>query len=92
MAPDLNYYTWFMFPDFYFKALFGSLFADAGYAWNSEGEVSRSTVRELRQSVGLGLKLYTFVLQEFPLVISTDYARRTTSAGGVFYVYLGTLF
>ncbi|MBI5631112.1 MAG: PD40 domain-containing protein [Elusimicrobia bacterium] len=89
---DLNYYMWYIFPDFYFKAVFGTIFADAGYAWDSEGQLSRSRWRDLRQSVGLGIRIHTFILQQFPFVISMDYARRTTQNGGIFYVYLGQVF
>jgi hypothetical protein len=92
IAPDLNYYMWYFFPDFYFKAIFGTVFADTGYAWDASSQVARMRWRDARQSAGLGLRLYTFILQEYPLVIAMDYARRTTSAGGIFYVYLGQLF
>jgi hypothetical protein len=92
VLPDLNYYMWYIFPDFYFKALFGSVFTDAGYAWSSQGQLEHSRWTSLRNSVGLGLRLYTFIMQEFPLVLSADYARRTTQNGGIFYVYLGTIF
>lgn len=92
LKQDINYYMWYFFPDFYFKALYGSVFTDAGYAWNTPGQLGHTQWRQVRNSVGLGLRLYTFILQEFPLVISADYARRTTQNGGIFYVYLGTLF
>jgi hypothetical protein len=90
--PDINYDLWFLFPNIYFKALFGSIFTDAGSAWSSEGQLRASRWRDVRHSVGAGLTLYSFILQEFPLVISMDYARRTTSRGDAFYVYLGPLF
>lgn len=92
VLPDLNYYMWYIFPDFYFKALYGSVFADTGYAWNSQARLNSSRWSDVRTSAGLGLRLYTFILQDFPLVISMDYARRTTQNGGIFYVYLGQLF
>lgn len=92
VVPDLNYYMWYIFPDFYFKAIFGSLFTDAGYAWRSDSQLARARVDDLQHSVGLGLKIYTFILQRFPLIVSMDYARRTTNGGGIFYVYLGHLF
>src|SRR5205814_606683 len=85
VAPDLNYYMWYFFPDFYFKAVFGSLFTDTGYAWDSPGQAKRTQWASLRNSVGAGLRVYTFILQEFPLIVSMDYARRTTSNGGIFY-------
>jgi outer membrane protein assembly factor BamA len=90
--PDINYDLWYLFPDFYFKALFGSIFTDAGSVWSSEGQLKDTRWRDVRHSVGVGLTLYTFILQQFPLFISMDYARRTTSKGDAIYVYLGPLF
>jgi hypothetical protein len=92
IAPDMNYYMWYFFPDFYFKALFGTLFTDTGYAWDSQGQVQSTRLRDVRNSVGLGLRLYTFILQDYPLILSLDYAHRTTENGGIFYVYLGQYF
>lgn len=92
VLPDLNYYMWYIFPDFYFKAVFGSVFSDAGYAWEDGRQADRARWREVRHSVGVGAKIYTFILQQFPLVIAMDYARTTNEPGGIFYVYLGSLF
>ena len=92
VLPNLDYHMWYLFPDFYFKAVFGSIFTDAGSVWNSAGQVEGSHWHDVRNSVGAGLTVYTFILQQFPLVISMDYARRTTSPGGAFYIYLGRIF
>ena len=92
IAPDLNYYMWYFFPDFYFKAIFGTIFSDTGYTWGSPGQGADVSWPRLRNSVGLGLRIYTFILQEYPLIVSMDYGQRTTSNGGIFYVYLGELF
>lgn len=89
---DLNYYMWYFFPDFYFKALTGAFFTDAGYAWSSRSGLSSVTWRDARRSYGAGLRIHTFILQLFPLVLHMDYARRSASGGSVFYVYLGPLF
>lgn len=92
VIPDLNVYWWWMVPDFYFKAVYGAVFTDAGYAWNSRSEGGGPSLRRVRNSVGLGLRIHTFILQEFPLLVSMDYAHRTTQDGGIFYVYLGQVF
>ena len=92
IAPDLNYYMWYFFPDFYFKAIFGDLFTDTGYVWDNSSELDRARWGQLRNSVGLGVRVYSFILQEFPLILAFDYAHRTTSNGGVFYVNLSQLF
>ncbi|MBI3296658.1 MAG: PD40 domain-containing protein [Elusimicrobia bacterium] len=92
VLPNLDYYMWYIFPDFYFKSLSLNLFTDAGYAWSAESELRGAGWGSLRHSYGAGLSLHTFILQLFPLVLHFDYAQRTTSDGGVFYVYLGPLF
>lgn len=92
LVREINYYMWYFFPDFYFKSLFGTVFTDAGYAWNTEGQIKEAGWRSVRHSVGAGVKLYTFILQEFPLILAFDYAHRTTQNGGVFYFYLGQFF
>jgi Tol biopolymer transport system component len=90
--PDLNYYMWYFFPDFYFKAVFGTLFSDTGMVWNSEGDFSQEKWTNVRNSVGVGLRIYTFILQEYPLIVAMDWAQRTTDNGHIFYVYLGESF
>jgi outer membrane protein assembly factor BamA len=89
----MDYYMWYIFPDFYFKSISAALFTDAGHVWDTHGQMKASRWRDLRHSYGVGLRIHTFILQLFPLVVHFDYARRTTSSGdGVFYVYLGPLF
>lgn len=88
----LDYYMWYIFPDFYFKAVSLAFFTDVGYTWGSRGELRSAQWGELRNSYGIGLRLHTFILQLFPLVLHFDYAQRTTTNGGVFYIYLGPLF
>ncbi|MEE8424398.1 MAG: BamA/TamA family outer membrane protein, partial [Elusimicrobiota bacterium] len=87
----LDYYMWYIFPDFYFKSISLAFFTDAGYTWDSRGQLRSAQWGELRNSYGVGLRLHTFILQLFPLVLHFDYAQRTTTDGGVFYIYLGPL-
>ncbi|MFA6317961.1 MAG: BamA/TamA family outer membrane protein [Elusimicrobiota bacterium] len=89
---DLNWFMWFFAPDFYFKAIYGRIFTDAGYLWESQHSVEKAQWRDVKHSYGLGLNIYTFVMQEFPFVLSFDYARQTTRDKGIFYVYLGQSF
>lgn len=89
---DLNYYMWYMFPDFYFKGIYGKLFVDSAYGWDRASELGNFSGSEVRTSVGLGVDVHTFVLQAFQLVLSFDYAVRTSDGGRIFYVYLGPLF
>lgn len=89
---DLDYYMGYMFPDFYFKSVYAKLFVDSGYGWADGGELGRFGISKVRSAVGVGLNVHTFILQAFPLVISFDYAVRTSDGGKIFYVYLGPLF
>ncbi|MFH2202342.1 MAG: BamA/TamA family outer membrane protein [Elusimicrobiota bacterium] len=89
---NLDYYMWYIFPDFYFKALSLALFTDAGYAWDERPQIGRMEWEYVRHSYGIGLRIHTFIMQLFPLVVHFDYAQKTTDKGRVFYVYLGPLF
>lgn len=84
LTTGLDYHLGYIFPDFYFKAVFGTFFTDAGYMDSDPGR--------LRHSVGFGVRFHTFILQLFPLVLSFDWAKRTTDGGNVFYFYLGPVF
>ena len=89
----LDYYMWYIFPDFYFKAITAAVFSDAGYAWNARHDLAEAEWNAVRLSYGVSLRIHTFILQLYPLVLSFDYARATTNSNnGVFYVYLGPLF
>lgn len=89
---DLNYYMWYMFPDFYFKGIYGKLFVDSAYGWSDGGELRDFRAGGIKNSVGAGINVHTFILQAFQLVLSFDYAVRTSDGGKIFYFYLGPLF
>mgnify|MGYP001765526255 CR=1 FL=1 len=92
LVKDMNYYMWYMFPDFYFKGLYGKVFADYAYGWEHERDFRNFGAAGLKGSVGVGVDLHTFILQTFQMVLSFDYAVRTTDGGKLFYFYLGPLF
>jgi hypothetical protein len=92
VVKNLDYYMWYIFPDFYFKAVSLAFFTDAGRTWSDRRELGRTGWDDVRHSYGGGVRIHTFVLQLFPLVLHFDYAQRTTTDGGVFYFYLGPLF
>ncbi|MCM2267686.1 MAG: peptidase MA family metallohydrolase [Elusimicrobiales bacterium] len=89
---DLNYYMWYMFPDFYFKGVYGKLFVDSAYGWERGGDFNSFGSASVDSSVGAGINVHTFILQTFQLVLSFDYAVRTSDGGKIFYFYLGPLF
>ncbi|KAF0126286.1 MAG: surface antigen (D15) [Elusimicrobia bacterium] len=88
---DLNYYMWYMFPDFYFKTIFAKVFVDSAVPLQPQGSW-RFSADDAITSVGFGVNVHTFILQAFPLVLSLDYARRLDDGGYIVYFYLGPLF
>ncbi|OGS07763.1 MAG: hypothetical protein A2270_05000 [Elusimicrobia bacterium RIFOXYA12_FULL_51_18] len=89
---DLNYYMWFMFPDFYFKAVYAKVFFDSAYGWDQGTQFRSFRGADIQSSAGIGVNIHTFILQAFQLVLSFDYAVRTHDGGRIFYFYLGPLF
>ncbi|MEK7721822.1 MAG: hypothetical protein AAB359_05485, partial [Elusimicrobiota bacterium] len=92
LVKDMNYYMWYMFPDFYFKGIYGKFFVDSAYGWDDGGELRDFGISRVRGAVGAGINVHTFVLQTFQLALSFDYAVRTSDGGKIFYFYLGPLF
>jgi len=92
LAGNIDYYMWYMFPDFYFKAIYAKVFIDSAYGWDRASQFRRIDAEEVRNSVGVGVDIHTFILQAFRLVLSFDYARRTSDGGEIFYFYLGPMF
>ncbi len=91
--PKINYHMWYIIPDFYFKSLQGIIFVDTGLGWDSRGEFKAKDINSLKTSVGIGLRLNTFILEAFPLILRLDYAKRTDiSDEGVLYFTSGFSF
>jgi outer membrane protein assembly factor BamA len=67
---NINYHMWYIFPDFFFKTLYGSLFVDGGTAWNEGTDFSSLTIDQWKGSYGLGLRFHTFILQMYPLLMN----------------------
>ncbi|HBA61151.1 MAG TPA: hypothetical protein DCZ92_10100 [Elusimicrobia bacterium] len=89
---SMDYYFGYIFPDLYFKALYGRLFLDSGYGWDGAAELRGFRAADVSNTAGVGIDLHTFVLQTFQLVISFDYAVRASDGGKIFYFYLGPMF
>ncbi|MBI4669534.1 MAG: PD40 domain-containing protein [Elusimicrobia bacterium] len=88
--PDLNYHMWYLFPDFYIKNIYLSLFSDQGARWDDragsflrEGKSKKKD--DLFHAAGVGLKFNTFILETFPFFFSLEWAKRTTEKGGILY-------
>ncbi|MBI2915419.1 MAG: PD40 domain-containing protein [Elusimicrobia bacterium] len=89
---DMNTHVWFIFPDFLFKNVFGSIFTDNGLIWDSRDDLNRTTVGDIRNSVGMGLRFQAFVLQTFPVTLQFDWALRTADGEHAFYFGFGPKF
>ena len=73
----INYHMYYMLPDLYIKSLQAILFTDTGINWDKQETFKETKLEDLKNSVGIGLKLNTFILQTFPLFFEFDYAIRT---------------
>ena len=72
------------------KRLKGAIFLDTGLGWNDPSRVNWGTVKS---SIGVGLRLHSFLLQSVPLIIRFDIAKRLdTSQPEVYYVAVGHVF
>ncbi len=88
----LNARTGFMFPDFALKAVYGTLFTDAGYDWSRSRDLNHLEATRVRHSVGAGLRFPVFIIQTFFVTASVDVAKRTDAGNWVWYVSLGPEF
>lgn len=74
------------------KAIYGTLFADAGLDWNHHGELRRKKWTDVRQSVGAGVGFPAFLFQSFPLWADVQAAKRTDARFWTFYLSIGPTF
>ncbi|MBI5555715.1 MAG: PD40 domain-containing protein [Elusimicrobia bacterium] len=92
---NIDYDLWFMLPDLYFKSLQAVVFTDnglAGSTWDDFKTLSRKA-GNIHNSIGAGLRLNSFIMQRFPIILRLDYARRTeVKSSGVWYFNLGASF
>lgn len=89
---DINYHMWYIFPDFFFKTLYGTLFVDSGFVYNDNIELRDLSLDYWRGSYGAGLRFHTFILQSFPLMLNIQVARRMDSPDTVLYFSAGSSF
>jgi Tol biopolymer transport system component len=87
-----NISTWFLFPDFYLKAVYATLFTDAGYDWSRSSDLNRLRATDVRHSVGAGLRFPVFIIQTYLVTASVDVAKRTDADAWVWYFSLGPEF
>ncbi len=92
---NIDYDLWFMVPNLYFKSLQAVVFTDNGLVGSSWDDFRKSSKKasNIYNSIGAGLRLNTFIMQRFPIILRLDYARRTdVKSTGVWYFNLGASF
>lgn len=81
--------TAFLFPDFFFKAAYLSIFDDAAFGWDSRAERRTFGADTVENSAGVGVFWPTYILQSFKLDLGVTWARRTTDGSDTWYVTVG---
>lgn len=88
----MNANTWFIFPDIMLKALYGNVFFDAGYGWDTKSRFKQTSIGDVESSAGIGLNVPAFILQSFPIELSLQIAKRLTDGRVIWYFVLGPIF
>jgi len=88
--PEINWRLMLLWPEIYVRSLQFALFTDSGAAWNQPEEIK--TVSDIKNTIGIGLRVNTFLLQMFPFTLRLDYGWRTDKFTGKFYFSLGPTF
>jgi len=88
--PEINWRIRLLWPEIYLKSLQLALFTDSGAAWNEPEEIK--TISDVKNTIGVGLRINTFLLQMFPFTLRLDYGWRTDKFTGKFYFSLGPTF
>ena len=88
--PEINWRFRLLWPEIYLKSLQLTLFTDSGAVWNEPEEIK--TISDVKNTIGIGLRINTFLLQMFPFTLRLDYGWRTDKFTGKFYFSLGPTF
>jgi len=88
--PEINWRIRLLWPDIYLKSLQLVLFSDWGAAWNEPQDMKG--ISNVKNTIGIGLRINTFLLQMFPFTLRLDYGWRTDKFSGKFYFSLGPTF
>ena len=90
LFPEINWRFRLLWPEIYLKSLQLALFTDSGAAWNEPEEIR--TISDIKNTIGIGLRINTFLMQMFPFTLRLDYGWRTDKFTGKFYFSLGPTF
>jgi Tol biopolymer transport system component len=88
----LNARTKFLFPDFFFKAAYLTLFDDLGYGWNTSEERDAFKLERAENAMGVGIFWPTFIIQSYKIDFGVQWAKRTTDGAEVWYISIGPSF
>jgi len=86
---DINYYMWYLFPDFFFRSFYGIVFFDIGSAWE---ENLYPKFSEFRYCYGIGLQFDTFILQMFYLPLNFYLSYSPINERYEFFFSFGSVF
>jgi outer membrane protein assembly factor BamA len=92
IAYNVNYHMWYIFPDFFFKTLYGTLFVDSGFVCNNDVELRNLSSDNWKGSFGAGLRFHTFILETYPVLLNLQAARRMDRPGGSLYLSASSSF
>ena len=90
LLANINYYMWYLFPDFFFKTLSAGIFTDIGTAPPADRLFPQTS--DWHGDWGLNLRCYTFILQTFPFVLELRYARPLEEGPEIWYFLFGAPF
>jgi len=90
LFPEINWRFRLLWPEIYLKSLQFSVFTDSGAAWNEPEEIRG--ISDIKNTIGIGLRINTFLMQMFPFTLRLDYGWRTDKFTGKFYFSLGPTF
>ncbi|MGM0441068.1 MAG: hypothetical protein ACQEQC_01420 [Elusimicrobiota bacterium] len=71
--PDLNWHFYFMWPDINIYSLSVKAFSEVGNCWDNSDFMDPKN--DWAKSLGIGVKLNIYLLQQTPVYLNIDYAR-----------------
>ncbi|OGS35225.1 MAG: hypothetical protein A2474_08085 [Elusimicrobia bacterium RIFOXYC2_FULL_34_12] len=77
--------------DFFIRSINLFLFTDNGYGFNSTDELREMKINDIKNSIGAGTRLYSF-LAGYLIPITVEYGKRTDKSSDLWVVSLGVSF
>ncbi|OGS43949.1 MAG: hypothetical protein A2539_06890 [Elusimicrobia bacterium RIFOXYD2_FULL_34_15] len=89
--PILTLYKAWPVSDFFLRSINLFLFTDTGYGFNSTSEFNKANIDEVKNSIGGGTRLYTF-LAGYLVPLTLEYDKRTDTSGDLWVFSFGVSF